>query len=479
MSTPSDDFSGDSSGMSPTGSPPLNLAQVFKLWFGVTDRVSRPAYAASGLFLGTVKYAVEAMAIWVFAGAAFWPWDFVNPLLAARAAMLQPGPAWLLWALFFWTLPFLWISVTMTVRRVADAGGSPWMGFVVLIPLLNLMFMFAMCVARSRQGAQWSNVARDPSAEGRALSAVFAIAYSLLIGAVMLATSVYLFTSYGASLFLGTPFLMGAAAAFLYNRPHPRGYPASVGIGAVAVLFAATAMLLFALEGVICIAMAVPLIVPIGALGGVMGKAIADATRRPLGDLLATALVLPLLAGGESLLVHPRQCMVLSSVEIEAPPEVVWRRVVSFPDLPAERPWYFRWGIACPERARIVGRGAGAIRYCEFTTGAFVEPITVWDEPRRLAFDVTQQPPPMFELSPYRHVHPPHLDGFLRSTHGEFRLIRLSQGRTRLEGRTWYNVDMFPQWYWTLWSDLLIHRIHLRILRHVERLAEDAQPAAR
>jgi hypothetical protein len=250
----------------------------------------------------------------------------------------------------------------------------------------------------------------------------------------MLGTSVYLFSSYGTSLFLGTPFLMGAAAAFLYNRPHPRSYPASVAIGAVAVLFAVSAMLLFALEGLICIAMAMPLIVPIGALGGVMGKAIADATRRPRGELLASALMLPLWAGGESLLNCPRECMVQSSVEIDAPPELIWRHVLSFPKLPAEKPWYFRWGIACPERARIVGQGTGAIRYCEFTTGAFVEPITVWDEPRRLAFDVTEQPAPMFELSPYRHVHPPHLDGYLKSTHGEFRLVELPSGRTRLTG---------------------------------------------
>jgi len=459
-----------------SGSLQRSIANGFTLWFGVTERVSRPAYAFSGLFLGTLKYAVEALAIWAFTGAEFWPWDFVNPLLTSRAAMLQPGPAWLPWALFVWTLPFLWIAVTMTVRRVADAGGSPWLGFLVLIPLLNLFYMFAMCVAPSRPGAQWSSGPLTTSDEDSARSAVVAVVYSLLIGAVMLGTSVYLFASYGASLFLGTPFLMGAVAAFLYNRPHPRSYPASVGIGAVAVLVATLAMLLFALEGVICIAMALPLIVPIGALGGIMGKAIADATRRPRSELLVTALVLPLLAGGESLLVYPHECMVQSSVEIDAPPEVVWQHVVSFPDLPEEKPWYFRWGIACPQRARIVGEGVGAVRYCEFTTGAFVEPITVWDAPRRLAFDVTEQPAPMFELSPYRHVHPPHLDGFLRSTQGEFRLIRLPQGRTRLEGRTWYTVDMFPQAYWTLWSDLLIHQIHLRVLRHVEQLAEDSSP---
>ena len=78
----------------------------------------------------------------------------------------------------------------------------------------------------------------------------------------------------------------------------------------------------------------------------------------------------------------------------------------------------------------------------------------------------------MFELTPYRHVHPPHLDGYLRSQRGEFQLIALGDGRTRLEGRTWYDFRMFPQSYWTLWSDLLIHRIHQRVLLHIKRLSE-------
>ncbi len=83
----------------------------------------------------------------------------------------------------------------------------------------------------------------------------------------------------------------------------------------------------------------------------------------------------------------------------------------------------------------------------------------------------------MTELSPYRNVHPPHLNHYLRSTHGEFRLIELPGGRTRLEGRTWYQFDMFPSWYWTLWSDLLIHKIHERVLMHIKGLAE-RQPLA-
>lgn len=55
---------------------------------------------------------------------------------------------------------------------------------------------------------------------------------------------------------------------------------------------------------------------------------------------------------------------------------------------------------------------------------------------------------------------------------GEFRLVALPDGRTRLEGSTWYTLDMAPQAYWTLWSDALIHRVHARVLEHVRDLAE-------
>ena len=212
-----------------------------------------------------------------------------------------------------------------------------------------------------------------------------------------------------------------------------------------------------------------------GRSGGLIGKAIADTTERSHGGLTAAILVLPLWAGGESLWMNSREYMVCTAVEINAPAAVVWENVLTFPDLPKERAWYFNWGIACPERARIVGQGPGAIRYCEFTTGAFTEPITAWDPPHRLAFEVTEQPDPLIELSPYRHIHPPHLNGNLRSTHGEFRLSELSPGRTLLEGRTWYKFEMFPQWYWTMWSDTLIHGIHERVLVHIKRLAEEPE----
>ena len=118
----------------------------------------------------------------------------------------------------------------------------------------------------------------------------------------------------------------------------------------------------------------------------------------------------------------------MTAIEIDAPAAVVWEHVTSFSEITAAPPWYFRTGLAYPLRARLEGSGVGAVRHCEFTTGAFVEPITVWDAPRRLAFDVIAQPPPLHEWSPYSRVYAPHLDGFFRTSHGEFRLVALDGG---------------------------------------------------
>jgi hypothetical protein len=163
---------------------------------------------------------------------------------------------------------------------------------------------------------------------------------------------------------------------------------------------------------------------------------------------------------------------VVSSIEIDAPPERVWPNVVGFSELPPPSEWLLKTGIACPLRAHIEGQGVGSVRYCEFSTGPFVEPITAWEPPNRLAFDVSKQPPSMREWSPYEIVYAPHTVGTMQSLHGEFRISALPNGRSRLQGTTWYRLKMSPGAYWSLFADEVVHVIHLRVLRHVQSLSE-------
>jgi hypothetical protein len=119
----------------------------------------------------------------------------------------------------------------------------------------------------------------------------------------------------------------------------------------------------------------------------------------------------------------------------------------------------------------------GAVRHCIFNTGEFIEPIEVWNEPHLLRFSVAHQPEPMEELSPYPHIKTPHLHGYLQSHEGELRLTALPDGKTLLEGTTWYTDRIWPSQYWQLWSDMIIHHIHLRVLNHIKAISEAASKA--
>ena len=158
---------------------------------------------------------------------------------------------------------------------------------------------------------------------------------------------------------------------------------------------------------------------------------------------------------------------------MNAEPEKVWPKLVTFSELKPPQELLFHTGIAYPIRAEIDGAGVGAIRHCVFSTGEFVEPIKVWDEPRLLKFAVSAQPRVMDELSPYRDLHPPHLENYLLSREGQFLLTPIPGGKTLLQGTTWYQNRFWPAAYWHVWSDYIIHRIHMRVLVHIKSLAEN------
>ncbi len=455
-----------------------------RLWFLLRDPVRRLEYAATGFGLMAFKYLVEFVVVGQMTGHLFTPLEFVNPLLSAREKFADGAPDWfgLLWVA--WTLPFLWIAVGMSVRRALDAGISPWHGLWVLVPIANLVAMLVLaCLPSTAQPATaWSEGTkrlepqRPADVAATVKAAIGGIAVGALYASVVIQATVYLFDDYGAALFFGTPFITGTASGYLLNLRTSHSYGATIGVATAALFFSGVALLLFALEGAICIMMAVPIVLPLGMAGAPIGKLLADRRRRLHGGLMGALVIVPLFAAVESRLPLNSEFVVSSSVDIAAPPETVWQNVIGFSQITERPEWLFRLGIAYPMRAQIQGQGVGAVRHCIFSTGAFIEPITAWDAPHRLAFDVREQPVPMFELTPYRHIHPPHLDGAFCSTRGEFELLALPDGGTRLVGRTWYTLDIRPHAYWTIWSDWLVHRIHARVLRHIKRLAETENP---
>jgi hypothetical protein len=447
--------------------PAPQSAHLLSRLGGLSAPVSRRFYLTAGIALMILKYGIDAGLIYATTGILLSPLLYLLPIATLRADVLGQAPGWLVFLLIALTLPFAWIGASMSVRRAKDAGLTSAVGLLFFAPFVNYLMMAALAALPSRATPR----AQLPLAgTDRAIgAALVGVAAGASMAAVVLAiTSVAL--HYGEAAFIGVPFLSAATAGLLFNLRGQRSVAATVVVAGLTVFVGEGLLSLFAVEGAICLAMAAPIAFAIAIVGALFGRAVARIEdRRALAGPYA---MLPVLAALEPA-PHPLHA-VSTTVEVAAPPEDVWNAVVAFPEIPASDvpAWYFRLGVAYPVRAHIHGAGVGAVRRCEFSTGAFVEPITTWDPPRLLAFDVVENPPTMRELSPWGDVLAPHLRaGIFRSERGEFRLEPLPDGGTRLTGTTWYHLDMAPSWYWTAWSDAILHRIHRRVLEHVGAVA--------
>lgn len=301
----------------------------------------------------------------------------------------------------------------------------------------------------------------------------FSVPQRLLIGAILavppLATCWYLLKSgvYGLTLFLLLPIVAGAIASWIMDAKTARECMWAGALGAVLSTFL---LLATGMEGLICIFMSWPLAIPLGMFGG-MAMFWHQRYSAPKSARFMM-MILPLGTMGFDTTAEPPVYEVKTSIEIAATPDQVWKHVVSFSDIAEPTEWFFNTGLAYPKRTRIVGSGPGALRYCDLSTGPVVETVEVWDEPRLLRFHVTKSPPPMRELGLYGDIYPKHLEGYFQSKQGQFKLTALSGGRTLVEGTSWYQHGLWPAQYWRLWSDEIVHRIHVRVLTHVKALAE-------
>jgi hypothetical protein len=302
----------------------------------------------------------------------------------------------------------------------------------------------------------------------RILSLCIAIVVAYLVGYF----SIEWFSNYGWTVFMLSPFLLGFISIFLIYKKEFFSEKEALKIGLISFFVASSFLLVFAIEGLICIVMAIPILLPLVIAGGFVGFYIAKKSFKNLNVGVVLLLFSLSIFGFDSLETEKKIIPVKTSVVINAPINIVWNNVVTFSEISEPTEFIFKTGISYPTDATIEGEGVGAIRYCNFTTGSFVEPITTWDEPNLLQFDVVEQPIPMNEFNPFWDIHPPHLDGYFQSVKGQFKLNKLSDNKTELEGTTWYAVDIYPNFYWQIWSDEIIHRIHLRVLNHIKLISE-------
>jgi hypothetical protein len=417
-------------------------------WNRVIDRVP---YLLTGGLLFPVKFVIDStIATKVFGRA----WSPLNYLIwpndrVLRVFELDDAERWFSLTMLLVSLPFIWTGVILSLHRLRAAGLPLGLILFFFVPLVNLLLFLILALLPTREALPTMALdgsTSDPehsdqplifphNKESRIIASkllprdvssvetsitrnvppsvrrrfeplrevhrsivlesywrsglvALAITVPLMVLAVILSAEV--FQSYGFGLFVGAPFAAGMISVLLFGFSQPQPLGACLLMALAGILVAGVAILAVALEGVICLIMALPIALPLALLGGVVGYAIQS---RPWLDdqaailMFALLIALPALMAAESVeQPEPVLRAVQTEVLIDAPPAQVWAHVIAFPPLPEPDDWLFQTGIAYPQRAEIHGTGVGAVRHCVFSTGTFDEPIEVWDPPSLLRF---------------------------------------------------------------------------------------------
>lgn len=259
--------------------------------------------------------------------------------------------------------------------------------------------------------------------------------------------------------FVIIPMLMGIITAWFLKDMGIRGKQItgySILNGLIAILMS----FFFLGEGFICLLIVSPLIFGFIISGAFIGRAMFKKRNQKLNISIVSLLVGIFIV--DSLSDHHHENMVSDELLIQASPEEVWKHVVAFdPISQKENYWLFKIGMPSPMATTVSAHRLGANRKCIFSNGyIFDEKIVKFDINKNLIFDIVDQP------------KDPEIMGHIDIKRGEFILKDNGNGTTTLIGNSWYNLHVFPTWYYDLWAESITRNVHFRVMEHIKLLSE-------
>jgi hypothetical protein len=389
-------------------------------------------------------------------------------------------PNWLLFVGFVFVLLQIWATVALSYRRAVDARMDAWLAAAAIAPLIQFAAIIALCTIthgdRSEEGPAIAIERQRVSSGWRGGLKGLLAGMALTLAGV--AVSALIFGTYGYGVFLISPFLMGVLTGYFANESNEMSRGETAQIVMATSFLGGTALVLTALEGVGCIFMAAPLGIALAVGGGMLGRDAALAGRTSGGKMASSVAILPIVFAIEAVFPPSARFETVQSIEVAAPPDRVWAAIVRMETITEPISLIHHVGIAYPVRGRVFGEGVGALRYGDFSTGTAVERVTEWEVNRKLAFVVLKDIPGLRELSPYRHVHAPHVHGYFTTRETSFELIPRAGGITEIVERTSHQLKLDPALYWLPFARHMVDTNNARVLRHIKAQAERSLVAA-
>jgi uncharacterized protein YndB with AHSA1/START domain len=277
------------------------------------------------------------------------------------------------------------------------------------------------------------------------------------------------------------PFALGVITVVVGEREESWSWWRWIWVPWLAALLALGGALALAWEGIICVALWVPLFMILASLGGIAGG-VANRivlSQRGRGLVLASFVMLPfVVAPLEHRFPLPDDRRVVKTqIEIAADPEIVWRNIARVPAIRPEeqsRSWFHTIGFPRPVEATLSHESVGGVRHASFEGGVvFVETVTDWEPGRRLAFSIAADPAsiPQTTLDEHVTVGGPFFD-VLR---GEYEIEPLAPGRVVLHLASTHRLSTRFNLYSGLWTDFIMRDVQEYILEILKRRCEAAR----
>ena len=127
------------------------MTKLFRSIFLFEGRISRAHYFLTGAILLALKFLIDHTIAAKF-GQPWHIWNYFLPpadLSIFGLGSSEPRLYLILWAV---AIPFFWIGIALTLRRLRDAGMRLGFVFLFFVPVANLFFFLSLCLAPSEIG---------------------------------------------------------------------------------------------------------------------------------------------------------------------------------------------------------------------------------------------------------------------------------------------------------------------------------------
>lgn len=268
------------------------------------------------------------------------------------------------------------------------------------------------------------------------------------------------------------PAVIGMVHVYIRSRTTEMTYPRAIFEPMLPSALCLVLSLVIHWEGTICLAMALPIMLALAALGGVIMRLVLNHKAKNL--VFATFVFLPIpLSFAEQVVPLPQEMQIVSNeIRIKAPAATVWKKIVRVEKITEpQSSLFFSMGFPKPVEAVLTGDGVGQTRLATFERGLeFVETVTAWRENEKLAFTIKADPKmtPLTTLDEHVTVG----GAFFDVLSGTYEIEKIAANEVKLRLYSQHRISTHFNFYARIWSRYLMGEIQSNILGVIKKRAE-------